>query len=233
VNEPINVALLIAAVVLLVAVAALRLSSRLGLPSLLVFLALGMALGPVGLGVQFTDAELTRTLGLCALVVIIAEGGLTARWSELRPVLFPALVLSTVGVAVSVAVVAVAAHLLLGLDWRLAWLYGAVLSSTDAAAVFATLRRLRIRPRLAALLEAESGINDAPVVLLVLALSVTDATAEVRPWWVHGLIAGYELVAGGLLGVAVGFSGGWLLRRAALPAAGLYPLATVGLTVLA
>jgi len=233
VNEPINVALLIAAVVLLVAVAALRLSSRLGLPSLLVFLALGMALGPVGLGVQFTDAELTRTLGLCALVVIIAEGGLTARWSELRPVLFPALVLSTVGVAVSVAVVAVAAHLLLGLDWRLAWLYGAVLSSTDAAAVFATLRRLRIRPRLAALLEAESGINDAPVVLLVLALSVTDATAEVRAWWVHGLIAGYELVAGGLLGVAVGFSGGWLLRRAALPAAGLYPLATVGLTVLA
>ena len=232
-NEPINVALLLAAVVLLVAVAALRLSSRLGLPSLLVFLALGMALGPIGLGVQFTDAELTRTLGLCALVVIIAEGGLTARRSELRPVLFPALVLSTVGVAASVAVVAVAAHLLLGLDWRLAWLYGAVLSSTDAAAVFATLRRLRIRPRLAALLEAESGINDAPVVLLVLALSVTDATAEVRPWWLHGLIAGYELAAGGVLGAAVGFSGSWLLRRAALPAAGLYPLATVGLTVLA
>jgi cell volume regulation protein A len=231
VNDPINVGLLIAAVVLLVAVAALRLSSRLGLPSLLVYLALGVALGPVGLGVEFTDAELTRTLGLCALVVIIAEGGLTARWSELRPVLFPALVLSTVGVAVSVAVVAVAAHLLLGLDWRLAWLYGAVLSSTDAAAVFATLRRLRIRPRLAALLEAESGINDAPVVLLVLALSVP--SDESLPWWQHGLLAGYELATGGLLGAAVGFCGGWLLRRAALPAAGLYPLATVGLTVLA
>jgi cell volume regulation protein A len=231
VNEPINVALLIAAAVLLVAVAALRLSSRLGLPSLLVFLALGVGLGPLGLGVEFTDAELTRTLGLCALVVIIAEGGLTARWPELRPVLFPALVLSTLGVAVSVAVVAVAAHLLLGLDWRLAWLYGAVLSSTDAAAVFATLRRIRIRPRLAALLEAESGINDAPVVLLVLALSVTEGAG--LAWWQHGLLAGYELVAGALLGAVVGASGGWLLRRAALPAAGLYPLATVGLTVLA
>jgi potassium/hydrogen antiporter len=232
VNEPVNVGLLVAAVVLLVAVAALRLSSRLGLPSLLVYLALGMALGPIGLGVEFTNAELTRTLGLCALVVIIAEGGLTARWTELRPVLFPALVLSTLGVAVSVAVVAVAAHLLLGLDWRLAWLYGAVLSSTDAAAVFATLRRIRIRPRLAALLEAESGINDAPVVLLVLALSVTDAGAG-HPWWQHGLMAAYELAVGGLLGAMVGTSGGWLLRRAALPAAGLYPLATVGLTVLA
>ncbi len=231
-TDPVNVGLLIAAVVLLVAVAALRLSSRLGLPSLLVYLALGIALGPIGLGVEFTDAELTRTLGLCALIVIIAEGGLTARWTELRPVLFPALVLSTLGVAVSVAVVAVAAHLLLGLDWRLAWLYGAVLSSTDAAAVFATLRRLRIRPRLAALLEAESGINDAPVVLLVLALSVTDGGAG-HTWWQHGLLAGYELAAGGLLGAAVGASGGWLLRRAALPAAGLYPLATVGLTVLA
>jgi potassium/hydrogen antiporter len=231
VNEPINVALLIAAVVLLVAVAAVRLSSRLGLPSLLVYLAIGVALGPVGLGVEFTDADLTRTLGLCALVVIIAEGGLTARWTELRPVLSPALVLSTLGVAVSVAVVAVGAHLLLGLDWRLAWLYGAVLSSTDAAAVFATLRRLRIRPRLAALIEAESGINDAPVVLLVVALSVP--SEEKLTWWQHGLLAGYELGAGGLLGAAVGFSGGWLLRRAALPAAGLYPLATVGLTVLA
>jgi cell volume regulation protein A len=210
----------------------LRLSSRLGLPSLLVYLALGIGLGPVGLGVQFTDAELTRTLGLCALVVIIAEGGLTARWTELRPVLLPAVVLSTLGVVISVAVVAVAAHVLLGLDWRLAWLYGAVLSSTDAAAVFATLRRLRIRPRLAALLEAESGINDAPVVLLVLALSVTD-TAPHLEWWQHGLMAGYELAVGGLIGAAVGACGGWLLRHAALPAAGLYPLATVGLTVLA
>jgi potassium/hydrogen antiporter len=100
--------------------------------------------------------------------------------------------------------------------------------------VFATLRRLRIRPRLAALLEAESGINDAPVVLLVLALSVAPGDApESTAWWEHGLLAGYELGVGAVLGAAVGAVGAWTLRRAALPAAGLYPLATVGLTVLA
>ncbi len=234
-SDRLTLALLISAVVLLVAVAAVRLSTRLGLPSLLVYLALGIGLGPLGLGLRFEDADLARVLGLCALVVIIAEGGLTARWTALRPVLLPALVLSTVGVGISVAVVAVAGRVLLGLDWRLAWLYGAVLSSTDAAAVFATLRRLRVKPRLAALLEAESGINDAPVVLLVLALSVPPALeqADATPWWQHLILAAYELGAGGLLGATVGAAGAWLLRRAALPAAGLYPLAAIGLTVLA
>ena len=89
--------------------------------------------------------------------------------------------LSTVGVIVSIVVVGVAVHLLLGLDWRLALLYGAVLSSTDAAAVFATLRRLRLPPRLVATLEAESGMNDAPVVLLVVLLSHPGFGAH--PWW--------------------------------------------------
>jgi potassium/hydrogen antiporter len=232
VTETVNNALLLAAVVLLVAVAAVRLSTRLGMPSLLVYLAMGLVLGPAGWGLRLDDAELARILGLCALVVIIAEGGLTARWATLRPVLGPASVLSTVGVGVSVAVVALGAHLLLGLDWRLAWLYGAVLSSTDAAAIFATLRRLRIRPHLAALVEAESGINDAPVVLLVMALSMP-ANPGGLTWWQHAAVAGYELGAGALVGAGVGAAGAWTLRRAALPAAGLYPLAAIGLTVLA
>jgi cell volume regulation protein A len=181
--------------------------------------------------VPFDDPGLTRILGICALVVIIAEGGLTARWTTLRPVLGPAVVLSTVGVAVSVGVVGLAAHYLLGLDWRLAWLYGAVLSSTDAAAIFATLRRVRVRRRLAALVEAESGINDAPVVLLVILLSAPSVGAT--PWWQTLALAGYELCAGAVIGGLVGFGGAWTLRRAALPAAGLYPLAAIGLTVLA
>ncbi len=87
VSGGLDLALLIGAAVLLVAVAAVRLSTRLGLPSLLVYLAIGMLIGEAGLGIRFDDAELTRTLGFCALVVIIAEGGLTARWSALRPVL--------------------------------------------------------------------------------------------------------------------------------------------------
>ena len=162
-----DLALLVGAAVLLVAVAAVRLSTRLGVPSLLVYLAIGMVLGEAGFGIRFDDAELTRTLGFCALIMIIAEGGLTARWSTLRPVLALSATLSTLGVAVSIAVVGVTVHLVLELDWRLALLYGAVLSSTDAAAVFATLRRLHLPPRLVATLEAESGMNDAPVVLLV------------------------------------------------------------------
>jgi cell volume regulation protein A len=125
----------------------------------------------------------------------------------------------------------VVVHLVLGLDWRLALLYGAVLSSTDAAAVFATLRRLRLPPRLVATLEAESGMNDAPVVLLVVLLST--AGAFVHPWWYEVLVLGYELGGGAAIGLTVGVVGRWLLRHAALPSAGLYPIAAVGLTVLA
>ncbi|HEY2671159.1 MAG TPA: potassium/proton antiporter [Rugosimonospora sp.] len=223
--------MLLAAAVLLVAVGAVRLSTRLGLPSLLVYLALGVAIGEAGLGIRFDNAGLTRTLGTCALIVIIAEGGLTARWSALRPVLGPAVVLSTLGVAVSIATVGLVARLALGVDWQIALLYGAVLSSTDAAAVFSTLRRLRLRRRPVAILEAESGINDAPVVLLVVLLA-TGSLGD-HPWWQQLLLVGYELVAGAAIGLAVGLAGRWALGRAALPAAGLYPLAAIGLTVFA
>jgi potassium/hydrogen antiporter len=231
VSPGLDLALLLGAAVLLIGVGAVRLSSRLGVPSLLFYLALGVAIGEGGLGIRFDDVELTRALGFCALVVIIAEGGLTARWSTLRPVLGLAVALSTAGVVVSILVVGVALHLLLGLDWRLALLYGAVLSSTDAAAVFATLRRLRLPPRLVATLEAESGMNDAPVVLLVVLLS--RPASEGHPWWYETGLVGYELVVGALVGVAAGLGGRWALRRAALPASGLYPIAAVGLTVLA
>ncbi|MEO3769331.1 potassium/proton antiporter [Micromonospora sp. B9E7] len=225
-----DIALLLGAAVLLVAVGAVRLSTRLGVPSLLVYLALGVAIGEGGLGIRFDDVELTRALGFCALIVIIAEGGLTARWTTLRPVLGLASALSTVGVIVSIVVVGVAVHLLLGLDWRMALLYGAVLSSTDAAAVFATLRRLRLPPRLVATLEAESGMNDAPVVLLVVLLS---HQGWAHPWWYEVGLVCYELGMGVAVGVGAGVAGAWALRRAALPSAGLYPIAAVGITVLA
>jgi cell volume regulation protein A len=226
-----DIALLVGAAVLLVAVAAVRLSSRLGLPSLLVYLLLGIAIGESGLGIQFEDVDLTRSLGFCALIVIIAEGGLTARWSTLRPVLGVSATLATVGVLISSVVVAIVAHLALGLEWRLALLYGAVLSSTDAAAVFSTLRRLRLPPRLVATLEAESGMNDAPAVLLVILLSTSSFGGH--PWWYEVGLVAYELAIGAGVGYVVGVAGRWTLRRAALPSAGLYPIAAVGLTVLA
>jgi cell volume regulation protein A len=216
---------------LLVAVLGVRLSSRTGLPSLLIYLALGVLVGESGPGrVTFEDFDLAQNIGLVALAVILAEGGLTTRWSLIRPVLGFALVLSTLGVAISVAVVAAVTHLLLGVDIRTAVLLGAVLSSTDAAAVFSVLRTLPLQRRLRATLEAESGCNDAPTVILV-GIVIGDAWEEANLFTAAGLVV-YELIAGTLIGIAVGRLGQVLLARIALPATGLYPLATLALTLL-
>ncbi|HET9255326.1 MAG TPA: cation:proton antiporter, partial [Pseudonocardiaceae bacterium] len=224
----VEVALGAGAAVLLLAVLAVRVSTRLGLPSLLLYLAIGLLIGESGLGVRFSDAPLTAALGIAGLVLILAEGGITTQWSVIRQALGPGIALSTAAVVVSIGATGWALHLLLGLDWRTALLWGAVLSSTDAAAVFSVLRALKVSPRLSGALELESGINDAPVYIAVVLL----ATGEPVRWWTP-LLVGYELVVGGVVGTALGYSGAWALRRAALPATGLYPLATIAVCVLA
>ena len=138
--------------------------------------------------------------------------------------------LATVGVAISVALVAVGAHFLLGLPWELAILLGAVSSPTDAAAVFSVLRVVPLPKRLTGVLEAESGLNDAPTVVLVTVIS-TGAAASSGVLSVAGTIV-FELVVGTLLGLVVGFGGAWLMRRIALPSSGLYPLAVLCLAFL-
>jgi cell volume regulation protein A len=216
------------AVVLLVAVLGIRFTTRLGLPSLLFYLAIGLLLGESGLGIRFDDAALTQSLGIAALVLILTEGGLTTRWDAVRPAIGLGIVLSTVSVAVSIAVTGTALHYLLSLDWRTALLWGAVLSSTDAAAVFSVLRGVGVSSRLSGALELESGLNDAPVFIAVVLLAGTDALD-----WTTPLLVVYELLVGAAIGTVLGFVAGWLLRRAALPATGLYPLATVAVCVLA
>ncbi len=223
-------ALLGACAVLLVAVVAVRVSARSGLPSLLLYLGLGLVIGERGLGLRFDDARLTGVLGYAALVVILAEGGITTRWDRIRPVVAPAAVLATVGTLVSLAVTAGAARLVLGLDTTTALLLGAVVSSTDAAAVFSVLRRVPLPGRLVGLLEAESGFNDAPVVIIVVALTARAAGGPAHPWWVLAGEAVFELAVGAAVGLAVGAAGALLLRRLALPSAGLYPIAVLGLT---
>ena len=226
--------LLIGSAVLLVAVAAVRISVRSGLPSLLIFLGIGLLLGESGLGIAFDSEELTQVLGYCALVLILAEGGLTTRWSGIRKSVAPAAVLSTVGVFVSVGVVAVAARYVLNLDWTVALLIGAILSSTDAAAVFSVLRTVPLPRRLSGMLEAESGFNDAPVVILVVALAAESVpTAEHHPWWYVLLEAGVELVGGTAIGLLVGWAGAWLLRRVAGASSALFSIGVVSLVVLA
>lgn len=157
--------------VLLLAVFAAVVARRLRLPVLVAFLGLGMLLGSEGLGgIEFDDPELARTIGVIGLVAILFEGGLTTDWRDIRPIVTPAALLSTVAVVVTAAITGLAAYFLFDLSPAGALLLGAVVGSTDAAAVFATLRFTTLRRRLAALLEAESGANDPMAVALTLGL---------------------------------------------------------------
>ncbi|UYX97772.1 potassium/proton antiporter [Streptomyces sp. BI87] len=226
-----NQLLLLCSLVLLVAVAAVRISSRSGLPSLLVYLGIGVAMGVDGIGhLSFSDAELTQVIGYAALVVILAEGGLGTSWKEMKPALPSAAALALVGVAVSVGVTATAAHYLAGLEWRQALIIGAVVSSTDAAAVFSVLRRVPLPSRITGTLEAESGFNDAPVVILVLAFCTA---GPIEHWYVLIGEILLELAIGAAIGLAVGWLGALGLRHVALPASGLYPVAVLAIATTA
>jgi cell volume regulation protein A len=226
-----NQILLVGSAVLIVAVMAVRLSVTAGLPSLLAYLALGLLLGSSGFGIQFANADLALSLGFAALVLILAEGGLTTSWKAVRPSLGAGLALATLGSVISVAVVAVATHYGFGLSWQLSILLGAVLTPTDAAAVFSVLRTVRLRKSVTGVLEIESGLNDAPIVVLVLALSAGQVKAD--SLWQFGLIIVVELVVGMLIGLAIGIGAGALLNRMALPASGLYPVVVIAFAVLA
>jgi cell volume regulation protein A len=225
-----NNGLLLGAVVVLVAVIAVRLATRTGLPSLLLYLGLGVLLGQDVLGFSFNNAELTQTLGYAALIVILAEGGIATDWKEIKPALPGAAVISTLGVGVSVSIVAVVTRWVLDVDWTTAILMGAIVSSTDAAAVFSVLRKLPLPKKLTGLLEAESGFNDAPVVILVVSFATVGAH---HTWYaLLGEIA-MELAIGTVVGLAVGKLGALGMKHVALPASGLYPIAAMSLCVLA
>ncbi|MFF1346145.1 potassium/proton antiporter [Streptomyces sp. NPDC058322] len=209
--------------------AAVRVSSRSGLPSLLLYLGIGIAIGQDGFfDVKFDNAELTQVIGYAALVVILAEGGLGTKWKEIKPALPAAVMLSLVGVAISVGVTAAGAHYLVGLDWRQSLIIGAVVSSTDAAAVFSVLRKVPLPARVTGVLEAESGFNDAPVVILVVAFSTK---GPVDSWYVLVGEIALELAIGAAMGIAVGWLGSYGLRHVALPASGLYPIAVMAIAV--
>lgn len=228
--QQLYVTLLVGGLVLLASIVATRAAAKVGLPSLLLFLAVGVALGNDGLGLEFNDVQLASDLGTTALAVILVEGGLTTRFADIRKLLAPAGVLATLGVGISMVITAAGAHLLLGINWQLSLLLGAIVSPTDAAAVFSVLRVLPLPRRLAGLLEAESGFNDAPAAILVLMFSTTPMTLAPGTA-ATGVV--YELVVGVAVGLFSGVLGAFAMRRAALPASGLYPLATFALGMVA
>ncbi|MFG1703759.1 potassium/proton antiporter [Nonomuraea sp. M3C6] len=223
-----DVWLLVGAGIVIAAIASVRIAHRSGLPSLLLFLGFGLLLGESGFGIPFDNPQAAQQIGLTALAVILAEGGLTTNWSHVRRSVPMALVLATVGVTVSIVVLALVVQALLGIDRTTALILGAVLASTDAAAVFSVLRRLPLPPRLAGVLEAESGFNDAPTVIAVVLLSgASHAQATVGTFLLETSV---ELIIGAAVGLAIGPAGAYALRRVALPASGLYPIAVLALT---
>jgi cell volume regulation protein A len=224
--------ILIAGALLAAGIMGALLADRVRVPGLLLFLALGMLAGSEGIGgIEFSDAELARTLGTIALILILFEGGLTAGWSEIRPVLGTAASLATIGTVLTAVVAGFAAKLIFDLSTLEGMIVGAAVAATDSAAIFAVLRRSTLEKRLARSLEGESGMNDPVALLLVIGFIE----------WTQEPSFGLADMAGLLaLKLAVGIGVGYLVGRLAvaafnavrLPTDGIYPVATIAIAAL-
>jgi len=225
--------ILVAGALLAAGIVGALLADRIRIPGLLLFLGLGMLAGSEGIGgIEFDDAELARTLGTIALVLILFEGGLTAGWSEIRPVLGTAASLATVGTAVTAALAGLAAMWIFDLSALEGMLVGAAVAATDSAAIFAVLRRSTLKKRLARSLEGESGMNDPVALLLV--IGFIEWIQE--PGYGFADMAGLlvlKLALGAAIGVAIGRLAVAGLNRVRLPTDGIYPVATIAIAGLA
>jgi cell volume regulation protein A len=234
-TEPRTTAVALVTIGVLIALSALtsRFSGRLGVPAALSFLVVGMAAGEDGFGLLFSDFAFTFRLGTVALVLILFDGGLNTPARVVRQGIKPAAALATIGVAVTAAAVAGFA-LALGVPPEHATLLGAIVSSTDAAAVFSTLRGsgIKLQRRVGITLELESGLNDPMAVLLTVAFTRLLVTQQTPSWSLLGTVI-LELGVGALFGYAIGFVGRALLPRISLAAAGLYPVLTIAIAFLA
>ena len=208
-------------------------ATRLRVPSLVLFLGVGMLVGSDGLGwIEFDSYRLARTIGVIALALILFEGGLTSGLLHLRPVLGAAASLATVGTVVTAALVGFCAAALFNLSTEEGLLLGGILSATDGAAIFALLRGSTLSRKLARTLEGESGLNDPVAVLLVLGF----IDVLTKPGYGAAdmvLLFVRELGIGLLIGVLVGTAAVYALRRARLATAGLYPVASLTVAALA
>jgi cell volume regulation protein A len=222
-------------VLLAVSLVSTRALERFGVPVALIFLVIGMLAGSEGIGgIAFDDYALAFRFGTIALVLILFDGGLNTSMGAVRQTIRPAGVLATVGVVGTAGLVAAAAHYV-GFAWPAALLLGAIVSSTDAAAVFSVLRGsgISLKRRVGTTLEVESGINDPMAVILTIALTENLLRPDVALGWHLALDALVEIVVGAGLGAAVGYGGRQLLSKLRLPSGGLYPVLTLALALIA
>jgi potassium/hydrogen antiporter len=222
------------AVLLLISILASKISDRFGVPALLLFLVLGMLAGSDGPGgIYFDDAAVAQSVGILALVLILFSGGLDTEWVQARGVLREGLLLATVGVLVTALVIGVAARALLGFGLLESLLLGAIVSSTDAAAVFSVLRSqgIGLKGRLTPLLELESGSNDPMAVFLTVGL-IQLITQPGLPWTsLIGLFL-QQMILGAVLGYGFGRLAVLVINRLRLSHEGLYPVVTIAFVLL-
>ncbi|MEO7457792.1 MAG: potassium/proton antiporter [Gemmatimonadaceae bacterium] len=235
-SEPVATAMLLAAfgALLAISIGLSRASARLGLPIALLFLLVGVLAGAEGIGrIPFDDYHFAFRLGTTALVLILFDGGLNTSITHARSVFAPSAMLATLGVVATASLVAVAAHAF-DIAWPVALLLGAIVSSTDAAAVFSVLTATgtRLRQRVGLTLEVESGLNDPVAVILTTALTATLVSGHAVSWVALAGEVVMELVVGAVVGVAIAYAGRWSIIRLRLPAAGLYPAFTLALACL-
>ncbi len=218
-----------AAVLVLVSIIANKVSGRLGLPALLIFIIVGMLAGSEGPGgIYFDNAQAAQSIGVIGLALILFSGGLDTRWPEVQPVFRKGLALSTIGVVLTALVVSIAADLLLGFSPAEGFLLGAIVSSTDAAAVFSILRSRRagLKGELRPLLEFESGSNDPMAIFLTIgaiSLIMLPGTSffSLVPLFVQ------QMAVGGLFGYGLGKAAAWLINAVQLEYEGLYAVLTL------
>ncbi|HEY1542404.1 MAG TPA: potassium/proton antiporter [Xanthobacteraceae bacterium] len=231
--DTVSLGILFGALLVLAGILSSLVALRFGAPLLLVFLLVGMVAGEEGPGgIRFDDVRTAYLVGSVALALILFDGGLRTRFSTFRSVLAPSLTLATVGVMITAALTAPAARYTLGLDWTQSLLVGSVVASTDAAAVFFLIhaRGLRLRPRVGATLEIESGTNDPFAIFLTLLL-VEILLHGQQSWSTITAKLAEETFGGALIGILGGRAMVLVLNRLSLPQGLHAPFVTTGALV--